>query len=282
MSWRDNYFFGKYKEGCSHYFVLKEDNSGWDIIPRGSEKWNSIDQQCWKGHDIDESFGEGCSQKYAPDWLPPIPSLEEVKAVKSVSWEDNFKGKGKYSADDMPNLAKSFTELEITKRTLYFALVEDDYESSFGDGVFRYLKKVSLFRDEIVDYISYIKSTVGNSYGSTGYLREHTIAFDGKYFTMPDFKPGTFEHYKQDDLMKVAEELADRNAIRYFKPKKSSRYGPPYAFYEGRLYKRLTDPEKESYYYWSLSDDDVVDSYDFFCYTKHEYEKINYGIKFEL
>jgi tetratricopeptide (TPR) repeat protein len=283
MRWRDNYYFGQYKDGSSNYFVLKEDNSGWDIIPYGSEKWNSLDQQCWKGHDIKESFGEGCSQKYAPDWLPPIPSLEEVKAVKGVKWKDNFKGKGVYPAEEMPNLKKYFEDNAIKEKELFFALIEDKYESCCGDGVFRDLKKISFNKEEIDDYIKHITAPKpSNSYGYEGYLIENTIAFDGKYFTMPDFSPGTFEHFKQDDLMQVAEELADEKAIKFFKPKIDTRNGIHYTLTpDGKLYVRVGNPNKKYSYLWEQTDENMPSSDDYFSYSKYEYEKISWGTKFE-
>lgn len=283
MNWRDNYFFGKYKEGCSRYFVLKEDNSGWDIVSVGSLEWNSIDQQMWKGHDIDESYGVGCSQRYAPDWLPPIPTLEEMLAVKSFKWKDNFKGKVIYLSKDMPYLKEYFDENSIEEKKLYFALVEDLYESSCGDGIYRYAKKVSFNREEIVDFIKLLPPNreEGNSfhYGSEGYLVEHTICFNGDNFIMPDFAPQTFEHYKLDDLMQIAEDLANPDQIKYFVLKKDKNK----VFVlksNGELYERFKKVDIYGYD-WILCKTELPDAESYFSYSKYEYEKMNYGSKFE-
>ena len=219
MNWRDNYFFGKYLKWSSHYFAIKKDNSGWDIIPYGSQKWDSIDQQMWKGHDIDESYGEGGSKKYVPDWLPPIPTLEELQAVPSMKWKDNFHESEAYPAENFPYLKKYFEENNLTEKTLYFALTEDVYESKFGDGVFRYLKKASFDKQEILDFVATCKEEEefdmgngrkGTKYGKIGFANKHTIELKDAKFWMPDFAPVLFEHYKFEELL----EMIEKNLIQ--------------------------------------------------------------------
>lgn len=278
----DNFYFGKYKEVGSHYFRLNKDSNGWDIVPFGSRLWDSLDQQAWKGHDVAEWYGEG-SNYSPPAWLPPVPTDEELNKIETVEWEDNFKTQHSYTTEEMPNLASYFNKNNIKEKKIYFALTEDTYESCLGDGIFRYLKKISFQKSDIEDFIANLTPTTETQFGTDGFLKEYKIMFDGEQFIMPDFKPLTFEHYEQDALMRVAEELADRNSIKFFNPKENMEYGTHFAITsDSVVYKRIENPHKQHDYIWVLSDEEMPNLEDYYSYSKYEYEKINWGTKFEL
>ncbi len=205
-------FTGQYKDGSRHYFYISEGSKEWLIIPSGSSFWNSTDQDLWYN-------AYGVDPDNLPDWLPPIPTLEELQSVPSVKWKDNFKESEAYPAENFPYLKKYFEENELTEKKLYFALTEDVYESKFGDGVFRYLKKASFDKQEILDFVASCKEEEefdmgngrkGTKYGRIGFANEHTFEIKDAKFWMPDFAPALFEHYKFLDLL----EMIEKNLIQ--------------------------------------------------------------------
>lgn len=192
----ENDYFGQYND-CEHYFRLNADNSAWDIIQYESTRWDSLDQRIWKEQDIE--FIE--HEFELPGWLPPLPSLDEVKSVPYVDWTDELKGKGAYPADEFPHLKKYFQNNKLTEKVLFFALKEDSYESIHGDGIFRYVAKVSFDAEAIREYIDSLLSETENSFGMIGFFKKHSIRYDGQNFDMPDFEPQTFEHYTLEKLL---------------------------------------------------------------------------------
>jgi hypothetical protein len=210
-------YFGKYLEGSSNYFKLNKKHDGWDIIPWGSSRWDGLDQQATFGHNIDEEI---IDPQRIPMWLPPPPTLEEVKAVPPMKWEDNFKGKGIYPADEFPHLKEYFEKKNINEKKLYFALVEDMYETYHGDGTFRYFKKCSFNKEDIEKFISELRPHTPKVSGYEGYFKEHTIHFNGKNFTMPDFKPVVFENYELEKLLIISDEKFNPMLTKYFKDTK--------------------------------------------------------------
>lgn len=212
LSFSDSDYFGKYKSGSSHYFRLKRDKSGWNIIPYVTTEWDSLDQYAWNGKEIDATI---TSNDELPDWLPDIPTLEELQAVPSVNWRDMQKEADSFDANNYPYLKKYFIDNNLKVQQLYFALTEDVYESKYGDGTYRYLELASFGKQEIIDFVASCKGEEhydygdgrrGTNYSHIGFFKEHTIVFEEGKFYMPDFEPDTFEHYKFNELLKNIEE----------------------------------------------------------------------------
>ena len=231
MSRANNYFFGRYKSGPEHFFVLNKNDDGWDIVPEGSKRWDMLDQQAWFGHDVDEWYGKG-STHITPDWLPEIPSKEELEKVKSIKWEDNFENKP-YPANKFPVLKKYFDDNQLTSVKIYFVLYEDVYESQLGDGIFRYLCMVSFDANEIIEYISSLRNDNPNAFELKDFIKEHTVEYQENKFSIPDFKLDLFEHYEVAKLLDMANNSSAARTKQYEKD-----YIEQYAIdKEGRLIK---------------------------------------------
>ncbi len=212
LSFSDTDYYGRYNSGSSHYFRLKTDKSGWNIIPYVTIEWDSLDQYAWNGKEIDATI---TSNDELPSWLPDIPTLEELQAVPSVNWRDMQKETDSFDANNYPYLKKYFIDNNLKVQQLYFALTEDYYESKYGDGAYRYLKLASFDKQEILDFVASCKGVeeydLGNGskcteYSYLGFLKEHTIIFQDDKYYMPDFEPETFEHYKFIQLLEKIEE----------------------------------------------------------------------------
>jgi hypothetical protein len=89
LRYAEDDFLGQYRDGSKHYFRLKRDKSGWDIIPYETSLWESLDRGVSFGFALDKWYGEG-SKHIPPDWLPEIPTLDELKAISSILWKERF------------------------------------------------------------------------------------------------------------------------------------------------------------------------------------------------
>jgi hypothetical protein len=213
MNWRDNYYFGSYKEG-SHFFVLNKEGNDWDIVPDGSEQASSLYQQLCTWHDIELVYNDEPTH-ILPDWLPEIPTLEELREVKSIKWADNFDKDKTYPIEDYPKLLEMIKNNHSEEIPFYFVLTEDLYESRFGDGTFRYLEWASFNRSELESLMKELMAKNSKKYiGYDCLLKNHTLKIEGNRIDIPDFEPNNFEHYKKWKLLKLLEESLSEKEIK--------------------------------------------------------------------
>jgi hypothetical protein len=262
----DKDYFGCYVEGKGHYFRYRDSDKNWKIVPFESEEWDSLDQNAWNGKDIEKQITE---QSEIPDWLPDIPTLEEVDSVDYVDWKDNFNTSDFRESKQYPNLKKYFEDNNITEKKVFFALTEDTYESTFGDGIFRYLKRVSFDKDQIQSFVERCPGKTENYYGRAGFFKEHKIKFNDDNFYMLDFDPDRFEHYKMESLFSVLEDKLNPNSDKFYmntkdiqKIYKLTPDGKVYLETSGNIYSLV----------WELTDltEDDFDQNDYEFLTEQE------------
>jgi acyl carrier protein len=272
----NDFFFGKYKNGSNHIFYTREDLGKWEILISGSELWDSFDQRIWSGDEI-----ESVESYELPDWITKLPTVEELEQIETIKWEDNFKGKEIYQADEYRHLKNYFENNGVKEVKIYFALGEDRYESVLGDGIFRYLCKVSFDKKEIEEFIDFLPKETENSFAYLGFLKEHTIKYDGHNFTIPDFKPEMFESYEQDDLIKIADEKFDSTQLKYYELKGDSQKCYVVAK-DNSIYSRGIDEHNPNE--WILVEKDIEFNNDkFFHYSQTEFEhKVGWVPKFDV
>jgi len=109
LKYAEDDFFGQYKNGSMHYFSLKNDRSGWEIIPYGTPLWDSLDQDTWIGTDINEWYGEG-SKHILPDWLPEIPS---------IIWKHRYSDKQELPKSDYRFVAKYMNNNKVSSFVVF-------------------------------------------------------------------------------------------------------------------------------------------------------------------
>lgn len=180
LRYAEDDFFGQYKDGSRHYFRLKNDRSGWDIIPYGTPLWDSLDQDAWFGTDIDEWYGEGSSH-IPPDWLPDLPSVKELEAVPSVLWTDRYSSKKKLKTEEYRYVANYMKEKNEDSLKV-FLLFRKESDTQWDEPTVMYLDDVFLQPNDKVQ-------------------KSCTIVLGNEEFSIPDHHPEYPEKYKESDVL---------------------------------------------------------------------------------
>jgi len=198
-----DFFIGYYKNGSKNYFRTMKDLQKWEIIAYGSKQWN------FYNHNIHNSTSYvQLENNNLLEWMPEIPSLEELNKVPEVKTANHIITNGKFNADEFPNIKQYFEDNRKSEETLFIVLKEDMYETYHGDGIYRFLGRASFNKECIENYINNITIShpLGNSHKIKCYLKEHTLKYENNYFTVPDYAPLAFEHYEVGTLLKLVEQ----------------------------------------------------------------------------
>ena len=137
-----------------------------------------------------------------PEEIKKLPDLPESVPYEAKSREDDHRPTGNIQADNHPALKQILLARPSQARPVYVVLNEDTYETSCGDGCYRYLDAVFLDRAEAIEHIAAIDATRSHA----GHLRPLTVAMVDGHLDIPDFKLGAFEHYNVADVLKLLNE----------------------------------------------------------------------------
>ena len=123
-------------------------NAGWVFCASGSREWDGIHQEVFRNYRADKLTQEQLSRLGIP-----MPDLEPYRGRPAMRWEDNFPTS--VAADQVPAGVRA--QLEAGPRSVNLVLLEDRYETSFGDGKFLYPQAAFWDKAAAEKYVDKIK-----------------------------------------------------------------------------------------------------------------------------
>lgn len=184
--------------GAYGLFRLDPDGSTWTYHPANDLVWDSCHQETYDNHKSSRLDAAAIRR------LPPLPPLP---AVTSVRWEDHW-ALTKTNLLRTPALVGWVRACPGGVATAHYVLYEDPYESSFGDGTFRYLQDVFLSADEARAWTA---SPEAVNSGMRHHLRSLQVVAKGDRLELEVFAPHVFDHVKADEIVeRLVEKLKAR------------------------------------------------------------------------
>jgi hypothetical protein len=123
--------------------LLRRASGGWDFLPVGSRDWDAYHQEIYRN-----SRGERLDAKALAERGLTLPPLDEYRNRPAVSWEDNFP-----SEVELKQFPPAVARLLGNEATVYVVMLEDGYETSFGDGKFLYPERAFMDRAEAERFV---------------------------------------------------------------------------------------------------------------------------------
>jgi hypothetical protein len=179
-------------KGGDGFFVHHAGEESWTHVMPGSLYWDSLHQNLYRTFHDYESCRPGDEKG-----LPPLP---QVPPIKHVAWRDNFLPEHNLSAASYPALAARLASLPEHMLQVWIVLEEDWYETTAGDGCFRY------FTNQV--YSSFAQAQVAAASPQSGYtntIATVVIGLDGNNIVPALFEPGVFDHYEFEKVVRQAE-----------------------------------------------------------------------------
>ena len=109
--------------------LLHRAETGWRFFPHGSATWDSYHQETYRNFRVDALSREELEKRGIS-----IPALEPYWDRPAVAWEDNFESA--IALIEVSSIVRS--KMERDDESVHLVMVEDTYETSFGDGRFVY------------------------------------------------------------------------------------------------------------------------------------------------
>ncbi len=176
--------------GDQGVFVFRQEGGReWSFCPVNSILWDTYHQETYRNFKSDPVKSEEIENRLPP--LPPVPE------VTHVEWENQFTQVKDRSILREGRLFSRVRNAPDQTLIAYYVLVEDPYESSFGDGVFRYFSAAFLSAEEARAH-----AAAREREGNRVYVKQATAVLQGKELAFPDFRPGMYEHASLEEIVK--------------------------------------------------------------------------------
>lgn len=160
----------------------------WKFLAPHSPMWEAIHQKIYRNYNATQF----------PEWemayLPPLP---DVPSSPHPSRESYYLPSTPLATATYPRAAVWIGKQPLSQAEVPLIVWEDWWESSHGDGVFRYLHGVFTSEQAAQAYME----------GKDKYysLRRLTVAVVQDQFTFPDFRLDLFDDYKPEEVLKKLE-----------------------------------------------------------------------------
>lgn len=168
---------GRGYEALFKYADPAKPDGTWELLEYGSPRWDQVHQMIYRNGRLEEADPADVAR------LPPLPPIPPRSDRSRES----------YFLPEQPVRAAEYPALTATLRArggslpVYLVLLEDPYETSFGDGCYRDFEAAFLRRADAQRKIQgYYRA----------FIRKMTVALAGDYLEIPDFKLETFDHIK--------------------------------------------------------------------------------------
>ncbi len=196
--------------GFGGFFILigRDAPKEWKFILPYSLQWDALHQDIYRTHhELSPCPSELISK------LPTLPSIPEFTAIE---WKDNFLPIDPMKMEDYPKLSALLNDQHETK-TFFFVLEEDEYETNFGDGAYRY------FEGEVYDSEEECESRKKSDKEALGlkrlasdvniirHYKKMSIVADGDELKPIDFIPQKYEDYSIQKIVQRIEEILGSN-----------------------------------------------------------------------
>jgi hypothetical protein len=183
--------------------VLQRSRDGqWKFHPPGSLAWDSFHQEIYRNYK-----GDALTQADLDSRGISLPDLEGYLAQNQArEWKDNFKAQAALAdvpKELLPHLKQHFGET----LDAYVVLLEDHYETSFGDGKFLYPEAASWTRTEAEKYIKTKISSEPDPAKREWYrysIKMVLLRVDKTAQQVSaDLNIESYEHYSIDDVLRL-------------------------------------------------------------------------------
>jgi hypothetical protein len=179
--------------GGTAIFRLYEGVREWEFLIPESPTWDDAHQRIYRNFRVTALRADELSTPLPP--LPPIPR------GPFPEWKEYFLPKGALlRVSEYPTVARLFKERNASAVTLFVVLVEDVYETAFGDGEFHYFDDVHLFEEDATRDMESKKQE-----WQRFHLRPVTIALEGETIGFPDWRPMLFDRYEPAKVLSALE-----------------------------------------------------------------------------
>ena len=187
-SWNsDNYYV------CiNQYFIFAANRNDalphWKLLNTDYSHWDAIHQRIYRNFRSDK-----ITKEQLPQHLPPPPETIPPEALDPPP-EPPPKA---YRAEDFPGLTQYLMECDCDgTMAVFLVLMEDKYESSYGDGVFHYPETIFFDLERAREFQQ------DNDGDYRYHIRPGLIWLDGDNICAE--VPGrTFDHFSIDDVLKM-------------------------------------------------------------------------------
>jgi len=175
---------------------MNRETAQWLLLDPNSPKFDYFHQYIFRNQH---------ASLLAPEEIEKLPELPDEVSYAPKSKEDYHRPAGNIKADDYPALTRMLLARPSKASPVYVVLKEDTYETSCGDGCYRYLDSVYLDRTAAEAHIAAIDATEWYR----GYLRQLTIAVADECLDIPDFELALFDNFKVADVFNLVNERLD-------------------------------------------------------------------------
>ena len=193
-SWDSNCFF----VCIDGYYIFAADRKSkfpkWEFIdPRGI-RWDAVHQRIYRNGRADKISKEELPANFPspPDSIPPEAIQLPPLPIEAPLFAKSY-----------PTVTKFLTTFEDQSVEVYVVLVEDLYESEFGDGKFHYPDSIFLNEANAQEYCNNLK-TDNDAY----HHRKCRIMLDGSAI-LCELSLQSFDHITSRDLLKLMTEKLD-------------------------------------------------------------------------
>lgn len=173
--------------GMGGFLVTAPGAEDWDFIPPGSNCWDSLHQKIYRNSD--------CSSidpiKRGFD-LPPLPQLTQ----EQVRYPDPIEAARQemFPAEHYPLVSQLLQDTPGAELTVFAVLEENLYETSSGDGCFRYLHEVLIGPEPPFEGVQTKRSYAYHARTLRLHLQDGRLSFTA-------FEKGTFDHHEPKEVL---------------------------------------------------------------------------------
>jgi hypothetical protein len=178
--------------------MVDQQPSLWSLLNQQQAKWSFLEPHSPEYDSYHQSiFRNGRATSLSKKMVEHLPALPAEVSYEPQSREDYYRPARGIHANDYPALKKILLEQPLESCPIYLVLKEDMYETSCGDGCYRYLDSAHLDQTEA----DMAASTITATSGYQGHLRQITITLIDEHLDAADFTLAVFEHYSITEVL---------------------------------------------------------------------------------
>lgn len=189
--------------------LMRRHGSGeWEFHPSGSLVWDSFHQEVYRNFKASRLTPQNLEHRGIP-----LPDLEEAsKNSRGMAWQDNFKAAVPWS-EVPPGVCRELAQHAGERVDAYLVLVEDGYETSFGDGRYLYPEVAFWTRRAAQQEIKRRQEGETDSAKRQWYRysvkRVTLLPNEAKDRVLSELNVQVYEHVSLDDVLRLLAEQYD-------------------------------------------------------------------------
>jgi hypothetical protein len=177
--------------GGAAIFRLHEPTREWEFLIPESPHWDDVHQRIYRNARV---------VGLPADELTSLPPLPPIPPGPFPEWKEYFLPKHPLRTSAYPAFARHVEEQRASVVTVFVVLLEDTYETAFGDGEFHYFRDVFVTEGAAVRYAET---------HAEEWLRFHVrpvaIGVEGGTIRFPHWRPQLFDRYELEEVLTALE-----------------------------------------------------------------------------